>query len=52
MSTSNNIAHTNVMLADFKQQQQQRITQLEVQVEQLQEEIRLIEKFHDRLDDL
>jgi hypothetical protein len=40
------------MLAEFKQQQAQRITQLEVQVEQLQEEIRIIQEFHDRLDDL
>lgn len=40
------------MLAEFKQQQQQRITQLEVQVERLQEEIRIIQEFHDRLDDL
>jgi hypothetical protein len=52
MSTSQNILHTNSMLADFKEMQQQRITKLETQVAQLQEEIRLIEKFYDRIDDL
>ena len=52
MSTSNNIQHSNVMLAELKSQQAQRITQLETQVAQLQEEIRLMKEFHDRLDDL
>lgn len=40
------------MLAELKSQQAQRITQLETQVSQLQEEIRLIQEFNDRLDDL
>jgi predicted ATP-binding protein involved in virulence len=52
MSISQNILHTNSMLADFKQTQEQRIVQLEKQVAQLQEEIRLIQEFHDRIDDL
>jgi hypothetical protein len=52
MSTSQNILHTNSMLADFKQIQEQRITKLEAQVAQLQEEIRLIEEFNDRIYDL
>jgi Tfp pilus assembly protein PilN len=47
-----NISHTNSMLTDFKQTQEQRIVQLEKQVAQLQEEIRLIQEFHDRIDDL
>ena len=52
MSTTNNVQHTNSMLAELKSQQAQRITQLETQVAQLQEEIRLMKEFHDRLDDL
>jgi polyhydroxyalkanoate synthesis regulator phasin len=52
MSTSQNISHTNTLLAEFKFKQEQRITQLERQVAQLQEEIRLIQEFHDRIDDL
>jgi hypothetical protein len=48
MSTSQNISHTNEMLVEFKQ----RIAQLEEQSEKLQEEIRLMEQFYDRIDDL
>jgi TolA-binding protein len=52
MSTSQNISHTNVMLAEFKEKQEQRITQLEQQVLRLQEEIHLLQEFYDRIDDL
>ena len=48
MSASQNISHTNEMLAELKQ----RISQLEEQSEKLQEEIRLMEQFYDRIDDL
>jgi len=40
------------MLSEFKEKQEQRIIQLEYQLSQLQEEIRLIQEFHDRIDDL
>jgi polyhydroxyalkanoate synthesis regulator phasin len=52
MSTSQNISHSNSLLMNLKQQQQERIDFLENQVKQLQEEIRLILEFHDRIDDL
>lgn len=48
MSTSNNIQHSNLLLADLKRH----INELESEVAQLQEEIRLMKEFHDRLDDL
>jgi len=52
MSTSQNISHSNSMIADLKQQQKEKIEELELKVTQLQEEIRLIQEFHDRIDDL
>lgn len=48
MSTTNNVQHSNLLLADLKRH----INELETEVEQLQEEIRLMREFHDRLDDL
>lgn len=48
MSTTNNVQHSNLLLADLKRH----INELETQVSQLQEEIRLMREFHDRLDDL
>lgn len=43
---------TSYTLEEFKDQQLLRIKQLEEQIQSLQEEIRLITEFHDRLDDL
>lgn len=48
MSTTNNVQHSNLLLADLKRH----INELETEVKQLQEEIRLMREFHDRLDDL
>ena len=48
MSTTNNVQHSNLLLADLKRH----INELESQVAELQEEIRLMREFHDRLDDL
>jgi cell division protein FtsB len=52
MTTSQNIAHSNSMLAKYKQQQQEKIRQLEARIESLEEELHIIHEFNDRLDDL
>lgn len=40
------------MLLELKEKQQERIQELEAQIVRLQEEIRLLNEFYDRLDDL
>ena len=52
MSTTQNVAHSNLMLAQMRQQQQEKIQQLESKIESLEEELRIIHEFNDRLDDL
>ena len=52
MSTTNAVTHTSQMIADLKEQQKECILNLQEQIKLLREEIRIIEEFHDRLDDL
>lgn len=52
MATTQNVAHSNSMLAEYKQQYQEKIRQLESKIESLQQELRIICEFNDRLDDL
>jgi len=47
-----NVAHFNSMLEEYKQQQQEKIRQLESKIESLEEELRIIHEFNDRFDDL
>lgn len=42
----------NHILFKFKNQQKERILQLEKQISKLQEEIRIIQEFNNRIDDL
>lgn len=49
---TNNVKHSNEMLANIKRQHQEKIEELERIIENLQTEIKLIEDFHNRLDDL
>lgn len=45
------VKHTNTLLSQFKQQQIERVRELESQIDSLKEEIRLIELFYNRIDD-
>lgn len=47
-----NIKHSNDMLANIKQQHQQKIEELERMIVSLQTEIKILKDFQDRLDDL
>jgi hypothetical protein len=44
--------HEGHILYEFQQQQRNKIKELQQLVEKLQEEIRIIQEFNDRLDDL
>ena len=44
--------HDSRILHEFQQQHQRKINELKDHIEKLQEEIRLIEEFNNRLDDL
>jgi hypothetical protein len=44
--------HDSKVLYEFQEQQRNKIKELQQLVENLQEEIRLIQEFNDRLDDL
>ena len=44
--------HDSRILHEFQQQHQRKINELKEHVEKLQEEIRIIQEFNDRLDDL
>jgi len=50
INTSN--LHESKVLYEFQEQQRNKIKELQKLVENLQEEIRLIQEFNDRLDDL
>jgi hypothetical protein len=52
MSTTPNVAHSNSMLGELRQQYQEKIQQLESKIQILEEEIRIIQEYNDRLDDL
>lgn len=52
MTTTQNVAHSNLMLAQLRQQQQEKIQQLESRIKSLEEELRIIHESNDRLDDL
>ena len=44
--------HDSRILHEFQQQHQRKINELKDHIEKLQEEIRIIQEFNDRLDDL
>lgn len=44
--------HDNYMLSELQEQHREKIKDLQRQIENLQEEIRIIQEFHNRIDDL
>ena len=52
MSSQPNVQHAGNMLANLKKMHQDKIEELYRMIESLQEEIRIIKAFDERLDDL
>ena len=46
------VFHTNKMLFDLKEQHRIKIEELQDKIKKLEEEIKIIQKFNERLDDL